>query len=177
MFSRLSPRERDLLLITSAVIILFLLIRFIFFPAFDRRKALTNQLQAQKNTLKQMTELERRYAEIQVSATAKKEKVMKRDRSFTLFSFLDTLAQESSVKENVIYMKPSTRKSESSELDISNVKVKLDGIAIKQAEEFIYKIETSDNMVYIRSISLSRSGEERKLSAIIEAETIMQTGS
>jgi len=177
MLSKLSKREQDLLLAASVVIILALIVPLIFSPALERRQALTNQLKAKKDTLIQMKELERRYADIQRSVVAEKAMAMRRDKSFTLFSFLDRLAQESNVKESVAYMKPSTRKLEGSDLTLSNVKVKLDGITIKQAEEFIYKVETSDQMVHIRSMSLSRSGEEQKLTAIIETETMMPAGS
>ncbi|MBF0205084.1 MAG: type II secretion system protein M, partial [Desulfamplus sp.] len=173
MLSKISRREQDLVLTASVIIVLFIIIRLIFFPALDRRQALTNQLEAKKDALAQMADLEKRYAEIQKSVMAEKMMVMKRDKDFTLFSLLDRLAQQSNVKANVSYMKPSTRKSENSDLILSNVKVKLDDIDMRQAVEFIYKIEASDNMVHIRSISLSKSGEEQKLTAIIETETIM----
>lgn len=177
MLSRVTPRERDLLLVVSVVVLLSLIVRLIFFPALDRRHALTSQLHANRATLQQMAELEKRYAEIQRSVTAERSMVMRRDRSFTLFSFLDRLAQESNLKKSVAYMKPSTRKVEGSDLMLSNVKVKLDGIVIREVEEFIYKVESSDQMVHIRSMSLSRSGEQQKLTAIIETETIMPAGS
>lgn len=163
--------------VASVIVIVFILIRFIFFPTLERRQAMVNQLGAKKDMLKKMVELERGYGEIQKSIMAEKTLAMQRDKSFTLFSFLDRLAQESNVKENVAYMKPSTRKSENGNLIISSVKVKLDGIVIKQAVDFLCKIEASDNLVHIPSLSLSKSGDGQKLSAIIETETIMPSGS
>ncbi|MBF0302115.1 MAG: type II secretion system protein M [Desulfamplus sp.] len=173
MLSRLSIRERDMVSIAAVIVILFIVIRFIFFPALDRRRALANQLHSKKNTLQEMSELALRYQSIKSSLTAEKALAMKRDKSFTLFSFIDKLAQESNVKENVSYMKPATRKSDNGDLLVSSVKIKLDGIVMRQAVNFIYKIEASDKLVYIPSLSISKTGEEQKLSAIIETETIM----
>ncbi|MBF0232319.1 MAG: type II secretion system protein M [Desulfamplus sp.] len=173
MLSRLSRRERNMVMLSLLVIVLFIVVQFIFFPAIDRRQALVNQLHAKKDTLEQMSELGTRYSEIQASMMTQRKMVMKRDKSFTLFSFIDRLAQESNIKDNVAYIKPSTRKSESTNLLFSNVKVRIDSIAMQQAVDFIYKIESSDSMVHIRSLSFSKSGDENKLSAIIETETIV----
>ncbi|MBF0467513.1 MAG: hypothetical protein HQK61_01280 [Desulfamplus sp.] len=177
MLSGLSRRERNMVMLSLLSIVLFIVVQFIFFPAIDRRQELVRQLKAKKDAFKQMTELETRYSEIQASMMTLRKMVMTRDKSFTLFSFIDKLAQESNVKDNVAYIKPSTRKSESSNLLFSNVKVRIDSIVMQQAVDFIYKIESSDSMVHIRSFSLSKSGDDNRLSAIIETETIMPTES
>ncbi len=172
MLSRLSQREENMVSIAAIFVILFIVSRFIFLPAIDKRQLLANQIDAKKDVLKQMSELARRYEEIQNYLDAEKLVVMNQDKSFSLFSFLDKLAQQSNVKENVAYMKPSTRKSESGDMTIATVKVKLDGVVIRQVLDFIYKIESSENFVYIQSISISKTGDGQNLSAIIETETI-----
>ncbi|MBF0228433.1 MAG: type II secretion system protein M [Desulfamplus sp.] len=173
MFSSLSRREQDVVSVGSVAVILFILIQFILLPTLDKRQSFINKVNAKKDALKEMVELESRYQEIQSSVMAEKILVMKRDKSFTLFSFLDRLAQESNVKDNVSYMKPFKRQSENSEVAFSSVKVKLDEVVMRQVVDFIYKIESSNNLVYISSLSLSRTGENGQLSAIIEAETIV----
>ncbi len=172
MLSRLSQREQNMVSVAAIFLILFIVIRFTFLPAIDKRQSLSNQIDAKKDILKQMSQLAERYEQIQTSLNAEKLMVMKRDKSFSLFSFLDKLAQQSNVKENVAYMKPSTRKSENGDMTISTVKVKLDGVVIKQVLDFIYKIESSENFVYIPSLSISKTGDGQNLSAIIETETI-----
>lgn len=177
MLSALSNRERDILSVASVIIMLFLMLHFIFLPAIERRQSLVKQLNAKQEALKEMAEFEKRYTDIKHSVEEEKRVAMRRDRSFTLFSFIDRLAQESNVKDNVAYMKPSTRKSENGDILFSSVKVKLDGIVMKQAVDFLHKIETSENFVHILSLSLSKAGDEQKLSVIIETETIMTSGS
>ncbi|MBF0389226.1 MAG: hypothetical protein HQK71_03890 [Desulfamplus sp.] len=173
MLSALSRREQNMVLSAFIAILLFIIAHFIFFPAVDRRKSLESQLNAKKEALKEMLELSQDYEAIKRSVMDEINLTMRRDKSFTLFSFIDRLAQESSVKDNVAYMKPATRKSESGDTQFSIVKVKLDDVVIKQIVDFIYKIESSDNLVRISSLSISKASDKKKLSAIVETETII----
>lgn len=173
MFSKLSRREQDMVLAAAFALIVFILIRFMLFPFLDKRQMFFNQLESKEKSLKKMSEFELRYQEIEQSAMAEKDAVMKRDKNFTLFSFLDSLAQEAGIKENIAYMKPLERKSDNRNIIISTVKVKIDGIVMQQVVEFLHKIETSNNFVKITSLSMSKLTDENKLTVIIETETIV----
>ena len=98
-----------------------------------------------------------------------------RTKGFTLFSFLDTLAEKSGVKDNVAYMKPSSRTFNDKNYAISMVKIKLDALYLKELVDFLYSVESSRNGVHIRSLSLSKTGKEQTmLDAIVEAETLVK---
>ncbi|MCD4675060.1 MAG: general secretion pathway protein GspM, partial [Desulfobacula sp.] len=79
------------------------------------------------------------------------------------------------VKENVAYMKPFTKKLETSLYILATVKVKLKEVYLKELVDFLYHIESSKNGVTITSLSLSKAGKEKvKLDAVVETQTLMQ---
>lgn len=162
-----------MILIAVGFVGMGLLVWLLLFPAIDERRNLKQQLQVKQENLDEMRALRDRYEEIRQTGMGQKRIIMKRESSFTLFSFLDRLAHKIGVKENVVYMKPSTRKSQGGRMTISNVKVKLDNLLMSQAVEFLYAVEMSDKAVRIPSLSLSTSGADRKLTAVIETETIV----
>jgi len=101
-----------------------------------------------------------------------------RDKAFSLFSFLDTEAKKCGVKDNVEYMRPTSRDLENSKYNVSRVKVKLSQVYLMELVDFLYLVESSGNHVAITSISLSRTGKKKKLlDAVIEAETLILKGS
>ena len=177
MLSRFSRREKIMILTAAGFVGIGLLLQMLLFPAIDKRRNLKHQFRMKQEILSEMKSLRKRYEEISQTGMMQKQIIMKRKKSFTLFSFLDRLARKIGVKENVIYMKPSTRKSDGGSVTISNVKVKLDNLLMQQAVDFLYAIEMPGKAVHIPSLSLSHSGTDRKLTAVIETETILLNGS
>jgi len=90
-----------------------------------------------------------------------------------LFSFLDDLAGNAGVKDHISYMKPSTTVQQNSDLKVSNVEMKLQGINLDHLTSYLHMIETSPNMVLIKSLSISKQGkQEGMINAILRLETI-----
>ncbi|SLM33233.1 conserved hypothetical protein [Desulfamplus magnetovallimortis] len=162
-----------MILTAMSVIAIAIITHFIIFPAIDKKENIIHRITIKQKELYEMESLKLRYNKIRQAEIAEKAIVMKRDASFTLFSFLDQLARTIQVRQNVAYMKPSARKSDISGVTISNVKVKLDNLLIDKVVDLINAIETSENGVHITSLSLAASGNDRKLTAVIETETIV----
>jgi general secretion pathway protein M len=83
-----------------------------------------------------------------------------REENFTLFSFLDRLAGESGVKDSITYMKPSTEESEQGNRRLSLVEVKLEAVSLESLVSYIYMIETSRSMVFVKRLSISRQEKD-----------------
>ncbi|KKK54471.1 hypothetical protein LCGC14_3084410, partial [marine sediment metagenome] len=91
---------------------------------------------------------------------------------YTLFSFLDRLAGEAGIKDRIAYMKPSTSTTTNGRYKISSVEMKLESISLEELVTYLYKTETSKNLVNIKRISISKTGTEREfLNAILHVET------
>jgi hypothetical protein len=95
-----------------------------------------------------------------------------RSSGFTLFSFLDTLAGQVGLKDRIAYMKPSKTTLENTAYALSVVETKLQNITMKQLTSYLYRIETSDNLVRVKGLSISKTGKQAgTVDAVLMAET------
>ena len=119
-----------------------------------------------------MRSLKSEYEALNRRADTSKFRFEKRSKDFTLFSFLDRLAGEVGIKENIAYMKPSTTVQKESAYKILLVEMKLTGINMEQITEYLHKIETSKNMVSIKRLSLTKPDEkQQQLNAVLQVQT------
>ncbi len=171
----ISQRDKKALIICAGFLITFIAVQFILVPAMDRKKELAHRIAAQKTALAEIISLQQEYSMLSRMNMADTDILSKRAKGFTLFSFLDALAEKSGVKDNVAYMKPSSRTFNDKNYAVSMVKIKLDTLYLKELVDFLYRVESSQNGVHIRSLSLSKTGKEQTmLDAIVEAETLIK---
>jgi general secretion pathway protein M len=123
--------------------------------------------------LEQMQKLQSEYAALTQSEKTSKSRFRRRPKGFTLFSFLDRLAGESGIKDRISYMKPSKKAQKNSPYKISRVEMKLEAISLEQLTNYLYGIETSQNMVDITKISISKKDKKQGLlTAVLQVETV-----
>jgi general secretion pathway protein M len=117
--------------------------------------------------------LQSEYGIIREKARLSKKRFEARKKDFTLFSFLDRLADKSGIKNHITYMKPSTSAREKSGYKVSKVEMKLQSITLKQLTSYLYGVETSKNIVSIKRISIVKTGiKEGYVNAVLQIETV-----
>jgi general secretion pathway protein M len=169
---RLSKRERAAIWAGIAFILIFVLFRLVMFPFMDQKERIERTLNANMKNLAEIRNLKAEYEALNRRAETSKFRFEKRSKGFTLFSFLDKLAGEVGIKENIAYMKPSTTVQKESTYKISMVEMKLTGINMEQITKFLHKIETSQNMVSIKRLSLTKPDEkQQQLNAVLQVQT------
>ena len=172
MARKLNRREKYSIYALSGAICLFILLQFIIFPSFDKRKGLKRVLRAKTDMLEEMTALKSEYNTIKKRTELSKLRFEKREKGFTLFSFLDKLTGKAGIKNHVIYMKPSTSVQKNSPFKISQVEMKLQGLTLKQLTSYLHMVETSKNMANIKRLSISKTGkQEGFIDAVLQVET------
>lgn len=169
---KLSRRERTAVLAGCCFIAIFFMFKFALFPLFDQKEKLERTLTVSQKNLEEIRLLKREYLTFKEETDVSKERFQKRHKNFTLFSFLDGLAGEVGIKERIVYMKPSSTTQKDRAYKISLVEMKLNGITLDQITQFLYKIETSRNMVMVKRLSLTKTGEKKQsLSAVLQVQT------
>ena len=172
MAKKLTRREKYSVFAASVAICLVVLFQFIIFPQIDKRKRLDRALQVKTEILEEMTALKFEYDAIKQSNDQSQIRFKKREKGFTLFSFLDKLSGRAGIKENITYMKPSTSVQKNSPYKISQVEMKLQGLTLQQLTTYLHMIETSRNMVYIKKLSILKTGKEKGfIDAVLQVET------
>ena len=170
-----SKREKNILIFGITFVVLFFGFKLGVVPVFEKRDTFKRILNEKQAALEEMVELQQYFLAVSNNFDTKTQVLTNRKKDFSLFSFLDYQAQQSGVKENVVYMKPFTKKLETSLYILATVKVKLKEVYLKELVDFLYHIESSKNGVTITSLSLSKAGKEKvKLDAVVETQTLMQ---
>jgi len=173
MVKKLTKREKYIIYALSGAILLFILIQFIVFPSIDKRKRLKRTLQVKEDALSEMIALKSEYDAIEKRTNLAKVSFENREKDFTLFSFLDSLTGKARVKEYVTYMKPSTTVQKNNLYKISQVEMKLQGLTLQQLTTYLHMVETSKNMVYVKRLSISKTGKlEGFIDAVLQVETV-----
>jgi len=168
----LSKREKNILIVGIIFVVLFFGFQFGIAPVFEKRDNLGRILKDKQKALEEMLVLKQQFAAVSNKFDADAQNLKLRQQNFSLFSFLDSLVQQSGIKENVAYMKPLTKKLEKSKYMLAVVKVKLKDVYLKEFIDFLYRIESSGNQVNITSLSMSKSGKEKlRLDILIETQT------
>jgi general secretion pathway protein M len=172
-FNKLNKRERYAIIAAIGVIGIFLIAQFVIGPFVNKTEQKKKSLQAKTAMVEQMRQLQAEYESLTRKANISKSRFRNRQRGFTLFSFLDRLAGEVGIKDRISYMKPSKKVEKNSPFKISTVEMKLEGITLEQLTNYLYGVETSENMVDIKKMSISKKDIKQGLiTAVLQVETV-----
>lgn len=168
----LQKREKIILYAAGGVIAVLLILEIIIFPIIDRKENLGKQIVERTKALEEMQQLKAEYSSLTRNLVSNEAQLKNRPSGFTLFSFLDTLAGQSGIKQNIIYMKPSTTNVKGSPYTLSIVEMKIDSLTMDQLVTFLHGVETSPNMVWVKRLSLTKGEKNNELiNSILQVET------
>lgn len=173
MAMQIGRREKKSLYILAGFLIIYSVFNFIIFPIVDNRAKASEKLIQRKSDLIDITELYSEYKSLEDQAKLSSQLIKKRDRNFTLFSFLDGLAGKANIKENISYMKPSVSEQKDTNLKLSIVEMKVQGISLEQFTNFLYHVETSEKSVYVKRLSINKDKKEGTITTVMQVETVM----
>ena len=171
---QLAKREKYLIILAAIVIVLALVIQLAIMPFVDKRERYSNNVAVKQKNLQEMAGLRQEYLALQQGSDILAQRLAKRPKSFTLFSFLEKAAGEAEVKENIKYMKPSAT-SGKGPFKESLVEMKLERITLGQMAGYLELIESPDKLVSIKRISIqSNKKETQYLDAILQVLTFTE---
>jgi len=172
MKAKLNKREKYAIGAAAAFICLFIVIQFVFSPMNDKRDRLRRLIDIQTKTIAEMETLKSEYDAAVKHINFSKTRLAKRPKGFTLFSFLDELAGKTGIKNKIKYMKPSSTSQKDGSLKLSLVEMRIDAVTLKQLSAYLYNVESSENSVFVRRISISKADKlPGAVDAVLQVET------
>jgi general secretion pathway protein M len=162
---KLARREKYFVSAAALFIAIFFLLQFLIAPFFENRRRLQRGVRAKEDGLKQIVGLSSEYHRYQRGSQDIRKILARRKKGFTLFSFLEEAAGDAEVKAHIKYMKPSISSSPGPYKE-ALVEMKLEAISLQQLIGYLSKIESPDNVVSIKRISIS---ENKKRSGYLDA--------
>lgn len=173
MAINLNKREKLSVIAAAAALFIFVLLQFLVFPLLDKNDRLSSKLISRQHELEQIRLLQAEYRQTSQKAEQAQRFIQRRRRGFTLFSFLETLAGKTNVKNNIAYMRPTSTADKDSPYRLSLVEMKLADITTSQLMAYLHGIEASNNMIFVKRLSISK--EERKpdlITTVFQVETL-----
>ena len=164
----LSKRDTTALTIGAGLLLLFIVIQFVVFPLVDKRKRLRKTIASRRIAVQEMRDMQTQYGQLNRQSHGLEKQLAQRSPDFSLFSFLEKMATESKIKDHITYMKPSTVTGEGNLRQVM-VEMKLQVIGLQQLVTFLKRIESPQNVVTIKRISIQ---ENRKIKGTLDV--IMQ---
>ena len=170
---KLNRREKLAVMAGIGCLCLFIVVKFGVFPFMDKKERLQRSLRTSQHNLEEIRLLRAEYESLTRAGEKAKKRFKQRPKGFTLLSFLVQLAGEVGIKDRMSSMKPTLTQQKDSPYKVSLVEMKLTGLNLQQVTEYIYKIETSKNMVSIKRISMTKSDDQKGiLNVVLQAETL-----
>jgi general secretion pathway protein M len=173
MAIKLNKREKISVAAATAAIVIFLVIQFLIVPLFEKNEQLSRTLATRQQELEEIRRLQAEYRQTAQKTEQALRYLKTRQRGFTLFSFLETLAGQTGVKSHIAYMKPTTTTQKDNPYRLSMVEIKLQGISMAQLLAYLYGIETSRDMISIKRLSISKGEQKATLiDTVFQVETL-----
>jgi general secretion pathway protein M len=169
----LNRREKYIIYGAGCLIGLLIIIHFVITPFIENKNQMQRNLQTKKTELEEMRRLQAEYNALKEKLQLSQASIGKREKGFTLYSFMNQLAGQAGIKDRISYMKPSNTIQKNSNYKLSRVEMKLDGVTLEQLTSYLYGIETSKNMVVVKKLSVSKKEKDDSLiNVILQVETL-----
>jgi general secretion pathway protein M len=153
---RLSRRDRMALIVGLGALLLYAALEFIIFPLHEQNARLVKSIRSKEKALAEMQAMQGQYRKLATRGEDLRQQLTGRPANFTLFSFLEQKAAASQVKQNIAYMKPSQTLEEGA-LKQLLVEMKLQAISLQQLVSFLEQIESPENIVAVRRITIQEN--------------------
>lgn len=169
---KLAKREKFLLGITVAAAGAFFIMQFLVFPFLEERERMVKGVEAKKRGLEEIVKLSAVYRAHKRDSSGAEGIVARRKKDFTLFSFLEKMAGKANVKDYITYMKPSVSHG-SGPYRESMIEMQLERISLKQLVGYLYRIESPENLVSVKRLSVKENKRNPGyLDAILQVFTL-----
>ena len=169
---KLAKREKYFISIGVGGLAIFFFFQLLIFPFFDKRERLRRGVEAKEEGLRDILRMRAEYQALQKDSQGVEQYLARRKKGFTLFSFLETAAGAAEVKEHINYMKPSNSKGVGPYKE-SIVEMKLETVTMKQLVGYLDRIESTENVVSIKRISIKGDKkEEGYLDVVLQVLTL-----
>ena len=146
-----NPRHKLLAAIASAVCLAALL-QWVILPLSAYYTGLDEDISRGRERLERVLELRREYEQARGSST-RKEGAGTETEDFSLYSFLDRLAERQDLKGSIVFMRPQTEEL-SGGLTREIVRLRLGNLEINELIPYLYQLEEADSPVRVEDMTI-----------------------
>jgi hypothetical protein len=148
-----------------------LLVQFAVFPYFDARQKVRGAIAGSEKTLRELATLGAEYGVLRQRSEEIRRVIERRPPGFAFFSYLEKRAGDAGVKTNIKSINP-LKSAPAGTYEETAVEMRLDKLTMKQLTDFLYVLESREDLVRIRKMSVGKMKESPEyLSVLIQVFT------
>ena len=135
------------------------------------RQKVIGAIAGSEKTLRELANLSAEYGVLRQRSEEIRRVIERRPPAFALFSYLEKRAGDAGVKTNIKSMNPLKSAPEGA-YEETAVEMRLDKLTMKQLTDFLYLVESREDLVRIRKMSVGKMKESPEyLSVLIQVFT------
>jgi general secretion pathway protein M len=174
-WDRLSKRQQLTVAGGGGLVLFMLLMQLLVLPFVDAKKANNQAIRNNEKTLAEMMLLSNDYQVLKRQAGRIQQALARRPQNFSLFSHLEKIAGDAGVKANIKSIN-ATKGAVSGPYEELPVDIRLEKITLKQITDFLYLLESPQDLIRVKKIALAKMPESPEyLSAQVQAVTFQLT--
>jgi general secretion pathway protein M len=168
IWDNLTKSQKYYLLGGLAFVVGVLVIQFAVIPLYEEKQKVSNAIAVNEKILGEVSSLASEYSIHKQRSEDIQRVLAHRPPNFALFSYLEKKADEAGLKPNIKSMNPS-KSSTAGAYEETSVEIKLEKMTLKQLTNFLYFIESPQDLIKIRKFSINKMKESPEyLSALIQ---------
>jgi type II secretory pathway component PulM len=158
---KLSNRERRIIIVGGiAAAILFLIFGWVN-PTLQRIERLDRAIAQERRELQEVRQLYSAFEALGSREAQAQEELENRTlESFSIASVIEGMARESKIQDRVQYLKPDQTPFSDAYQEVS-VSLKVTEIQPDQMVDFLYRIESSNDLLRVRSLQIRSNPKEK----------------
>jgi general secretion pathway protein M len=173
-YRSLSTRDQRLVAFTFVGLSLLFIYLLILEPMFEKRDLLDHKVARKKADLAEMVRLRSSVVQDRGGMERIKSVIKERGKAFSVFAYLEQLAAKAEMKDRIVSIKPQ-RETPVGPFKESLVSVKLSNIGMEELTRFLYQIETSEDLLYIKNFKIKKvtAGKGQGMDVTISVGTLV----
>ncbi|MDD5723211.1 MAG: hypothetical protein PHY29_05660 [Syntrophales bacterium] len=174
MKPKLTKREKLSVALGTSLVTIFLVLQFVLLPFLNAREKVRHSIEVNEKALEEIVALSAEYRALSVDSGDIGVTLARRPKEFTLFSFLEEQAGRAGIKSSIKYMKPSLS-TDATPYKESSVEMNLEEITLRQLVEYLYLVESPENLVRLKRVSIKQSKDKPEyLTVLLHLATYQQ---
>lgn len=170
----LRQKDQRALIVLVLALVVFVCIQFAISPLLTERKKLEQRIKSKENGLAQMYTMQEEIKKLSHKSNSLEQMVSNRPADFSLFAFLEEQCAKAQVMDNITSMNPSDPTGDGTVQQVE-VKMKLKAIQLKQLVSFLERVESSQDVVALKRISIQINKKKQgTLDVLMQVITLVQ---
>jgi type II secretory pathway component PulM len=155
---RLAKRERYFVIGVACFVGVIVLHELLLSPFFENRTKMQRGVEANKAYLREVMGLAAEYEAKKRVSQDMAQALTRRTRGFSLYDYLDQAAKNTGIKKHVQSMLPSAKGE--GQFKESTVDMDLEAVTGAQLMEFLYEIESPEDLISIKRMTVKQNGKQ-----------------